>query len=95
MEINAKLTLPMIKVGVGRSAQNYSLAARNFYLGIEALLMGSTLSQACTYITAQTLECVLKAYLSNTGLSRKDLKNNYIFQNLDITNQERELLPTP
>ena len=53
-------------------------AARYFFAGVKLLLQGgSDVAIACAHLAAQSLECVLKAYLSKVGIPVIDLKNRY------------------
>ncbi len=53
-------------------------AARYFFAVVKLLLQGgSDVAIACAHLAAQSLKCVLKAYLSKVGIPVIDLKNRY------------------
>jgi hypothetical protein len=84
MTNSAKLQLPMITLSAGTPAQNYYAAAHNFFLGVETLSNnGSELAPACAFLAAQSLECVLKAFLSKAGVSQAELKKPLVRHNLE------------
>ena len=64
-----------ITKSAGTPAQNFYAAARYFFLGAQAISNGdSELAPACAFLASQSLECVLKSSLSQSGVSEKDLK---------------------
>lgn len=68
----------------GTRAQNYLAAARRFFRGAEFLSKGPTeLETNCAFLAAQSLECALKSYLSQTGASEAYLKKPCRRHNLE------------
>jgi len=75
MNVKGNIILPAITVQPPSPSQSYLAAARYFFPGIRTLSQGDPdLAIACTFLAAQALECVLKAYLSNTGIPVTELK---------------------
>jgi hypothetical protein len=73
--IKGNIKLPAITVQRPSPSQSYLTAARYFFPGIRTLSQGGPdLAIACTFLAAQALECVLKAYLSNAGTPVTELK---------------------
>ena len=84
MEGRGKVELPMLEVSAGPPAQSYIAAARRFFLGVEVLSRGdSSLSPACAYLAAQSAECALKSFLSKSGMTEKELKDQKLRHNLE------------
>lgn len=54
-------------------AESYFLAGHEFFEGAYELAFKDRLHICCAFLTAQSLECLLKAFLSHNGLSEKDL----------------------
>jgi hypothetical protein len=74
--IKANITMPAIEIKPPSPSLSFLTAARYFFPGVRTLSQGDpTVAIACTFLAAQTLECALKAYLSNAGVPIKELKN--------------------
>ena len=84
MTIIGKLTAPVPTMSAGSHARSYCAAARQFVLGVDALSKGdSSLSPACAFLAAQSLECLLKAYLAKSGFPLRQLKQAPLRHNLE------------
>jgi hypothetical protein len=78
------LTFPSLTMVPPNKAQSYLIAARHLFSGAETLASASTQNlPACAFLTAQSLECALKSYLSYSGLSEKELMAPPIRHNLE------------
>ena len=74
-------TLPAFTSPPPTSAQSFLIAAQEFYSAVEVLVAensGKT-ARAWALLSAQTLEGLLKAYLSYTGMTEKQLRDKENF----------------
>lgn len=75
--MNGKMNcvLPAIQVVPPSSSESFLIAAEELLSGLEVLeanLRQTTL--ACAFLSAQSLECALKSFLSHSGMSDERLK---------------------
>lgn len=84
MNGSGHITLPALTTVPPSPAQSYLAAARALYSGVEALAVNSgETARACAFLAAQTLECVLKSYLSHAGVTESQLKARSLRHNLE------------
>jgi hypothetical protein len=78
-------TIPAITILPPSDAQCYLSASRWFFAGAEALARCTVKElTSCVFLAAQSLECVLKAYLSHSKIDKKDLMKPSVRHNLEL-----------
>lgn len=77
-------TLQPLRAVPPSEAQSYLATARGLFAGAEDMTsLPSQNSLACAFLSAQTLECALKAFLSSSGWTEKKLRQSQICHNLE------------
>lgn len=78
------ITLPALETSPPSPTESYLLAARELFKGVSILCNNShNAEKACAFLAAQALECVLKSYLSFSGVEERELKKQSIRHNLE------------
>lgn len=76
--------LPTIQSKPPTTAQSYLATAKHLFSGVELLSRATPRTAvSCAFLAAQMLECLLKSYLSNTGVCEKALKDKNLRHNLE------------
>jgi hypothetical protein len=65
------------RLGVASSASQFIGAARDFREGVDAVADNARLWRVRAFLAGQSLECVLKAYLSHRGVSDDELSRRF------------------
>ncbi len=96
MSISINIELPAFSIGQPTEGDGYMIVARDLLQGVEALstLPPNISTRSCALIAAQTLECVLKAFLWNKG-KKKEIRVRKVQHNLialwDMAYKEKDL----
>ncbi|WP_017842790.1 hypothetical protein [Methylotuvimicrobium buryatense] len=78
------VSLPPLTMVPPTEAQSYLIAARGLFEGAEALAISTSPKLlSCAFLSAQTLECALKAFLASSGATEKRLRSPSIRHNLE------------
>ena len=79
-----KIVLPPLTMVPPSTARSYLIAARDMLEGAEVLASSKPRKLlACAFLSGQSLECALKAFLSATGWAETELKSKSIRHNLN------------
>lgn len=76
MNGNVNCTLPAIRMVSPSSSQSFLIVSKELLSGLE--ILGQNLNQttlACAFLSAQSLECALKSFLSHSGMSDRELRD--------------------
>ncbi|HPQ24168.1 MAG TPA: hypothetical protein PLY75_04470 [Gammaproteobacteria bacterium] len=71
------------QIGTVPDSVAYFSVAKRLNVGVQALLKNTEANLSRSFLAAQALECVLKAFLTHQGIEEKKLKHHDVRHNLE------------